>query len=229
MTIPTPWPRRLVGILSRFRTAKTAIAAVEFAVIMPMLVLFIVGGAELARYINTTRKLTNLAESLANLMAERTTAIAYDDLMFNFNSTLVTFPQVLRDAANNGVGWNADISVTLSSIKFTPTVTGCTASCTYKASVIWTAGSLARRSCTVAPLSAPDTATPSLLTLPADVFTSGTIVVADVSFTYQPLFGGRFFPASTVLRRSVYLQPRYLTEIDFDPSAGSLSGIGSVC
>jgi len=222
-------PRKLRSAVADFAEATPAIAAVEFAIIMPILTILIVGGAEAARFVNTTRKITNLTNSMAALLAERTTAVKLNDLVFTFNSTLVTFPQILKDAANNGVPWQYDISVTLSSIKFTPIVSGCTSSCTYKASVIWSAGSGSLRACPPAvPVAVSDTATPSLLTLPQDIFTSGTVVVADVSFTYRPLFGSRFVPQA-ILKRSVYLQPRYVSEIDFDASGGSLGSLGKVC
>ncbi|WP_158811262.1 TadE/TadG family type IV pilus assembly protein [Beijerinckia sp. L45] len=214
--------------LGKFASETSAIAAVEFAIVMPMLIILIVGGAETARFITTSRKITNLSSSMAALLAERTTAVALNDLMFTFNSTLVTFPQILKDAAANGVPWQYDIGVTLSSIRFTPTVAGCASGCTYKASVIWSAGSTGQRSCIVPPSSTPDATSPSLSTLPQDVFTSGTIVVADVSFTYRPVFGSRFVPTA-VLKRSVYLQPRYIGEIDFDASGGGLGSLGKVC
>ena len=221
--------QKLRCAVANFAKATTAIAAMEFAIMMPMLTILIVGGAETARFVTTTHKITSLANSMASLLAERTTAVQLNDLMFTFNSTLVTFPQILKDAANNNIPWQYDIAATLSSIKFTPTVSGCTSNCTYKASVIWSAGSgTSQRSCTVAPVAQSDSASPSLAKLPQDIFTSGTIVVVDISFVYRPFFGSRFVPTA-IINRSVYLQPRYISEIDFDASGGGLGSLGHVC
>ncbi len=71
------------------------------------------------------------------------------------------------------------------------------------------------RSCGVAPVpAASDKAEPSLTTLPPDVFTSGSLIVIDLAYTFTPVFGSAFFPSVT-LRRSAYVQPRYLTSVSY--------------
>jgi Flp pilus assembly protein TadG len=204
--------KALVAAFRFFTQSTSAVTAIEFALVSPILMILLLGGADLVRYINMARQLTYLANSIATMIAERTTALGSNDATFAFNSALVTFPQVLSDPARHSVAWNTYLSMTLSSIAFTPTVNGCTSGCTYTAAVKWSVGTVSTRSCSVAPLKTPDSTRPSLTTLPQDIYTSGTVIVADVSYPFVPMVGNSFLPSVT-LRRSVYLQPRYLPSI----------------
>ena len=211
--------RRSLQILRKFARARSAVAALEFAIIMPVLVIFMLGGAEVARFVYVSRTMTNLANSLATLVAERTTALNFNDIVFDFYSTVVTSPFLLSDAASRGTTWNYDVALTMSSVIFTPTKSGCTSGCTYTGQVAWSVNSpiAAQRSCTVAPVPAADTAPPSLATLPKDAFTAGSMIVADVVYNYTPIFGSGIFSNFTI-RRSFYLQPRYQTSISYTTS-----------
>ncbi len=187
---------------------------------MPVLVVFMFGGAEIARFVNQSRKVTNLANSVASLVAERTADIGFYDIIFVLNSAMVTFPEVLADSARKGIPWSADITINLSSIAFTPTVSGCTSNCTYTAKVQWSVypGGQGLRSCSGTISAVADTAAPSFTTLPQDVYNAGTIIVADIVYNYTPLFFNGILQAvgggtSIPIRRSVYLAPRYLPQI----------------
>jgi hypothetical protein len=213
---------RSTGVLARFARAETAIVAVEFAIIMPTLIMFTLGAGEVSRYVNVTRELTNLAYAEADLVAERpsgSATMSILDIVFVEEATPINFPAILPDAARKGYsgnqGWSNDIQFTISSVIFSPTVTGCTSSCTYKGAVAWSLSSNASpRSCSTAPTSVADGMEPSLTTLPADVFTSGSLIVVDLAYTFTPVFGSAFFPTVT-LRRSAYLQPRYLSSVSY--------------
>jgi Flp pilus assembly protein TadG len=194
----------------RFVRANAALTAVEFALVMPILLILLLGGVDLVRYINMARQLTYLANSMATMIAERTTSLNGNDVTFAFNSALVAFPEVLNDPARHGAPWNTYLSLTLSSVQFTQTVPGCKFACSLKASVMWSLGTVASRSCTVPPLRTSDNTKPSLITLPKDVFNQGTLIVADVSYPFVPTVGTAILPSVT-MTRSIYLQPRYMT------------------
>ncbi len=210
---------RPLRILTAFTRSRSAVSAVEFALTFPIFVLLMLTGFETVRYINITRQMTYLASSMATMITERTSAVNGNDVYFAFNSAMVTFPQVLNDPARGGVGWNQYLSLTLSSVVFTPTVIGCTSGCTYLATVAWSLGTVNTRSCLIPPLATLDTSTPSYTTLPQDVFTAGSVIVADIVYPFVPLLATRFMPSIT-LRRSVYLQPRYLTNIPMTNTGG---------
>lgn len=212
-----------LNLLARFTRSPSAASAVEFAIIFPVFVLLMLGGFEIVRYITVSRQLTYAANSMATMLAERTSAVNGNGVIFAFNSAMITFPQVLNDPARKNTNWYNYMSITLSSILFTPTVNGCTSGCTYKANVDWSIGTNGSRSCSVAPVSAPSTSTPSNTTLPQDVFTAGSIIVADVVYPFVPILALNFVPSIT-LRRSVYLQPRYLNKIPMANTGGPYGG-----
>ena len=207
---------------SGFARANRGVALLEFALIMPFLITLLFGSYELTRYINTTRQITNLADSIAQLFAQNTTGSINDtDLHFAIDSTMVTFPNVLGDAHKQGIYWWQDIYVSMSSVLFSPTVTGCTSNCTYNAKVMWTTGS---RPCSTNLTPAADTAPPSLTTLPMDAFGPGSMIVVDIVYFYRPIVASNLLGIKTI-SRSTYLQPRYVTSVKYATG----SSMGTAC
>ncbi len=207
---------------SRFASANRGVAMLEFSLVTPFLIALLFGSYELTRYINTTRQITNLADSVAQLFAQNTTGSINDtDLHFAIDSTMVTFPNVLVDAHNQGIYWWQDIYVSMSSVSFSPTVAGCTSNCTYNAKLMWTTGS---RPCSTNLTPAADTATPSLTTLPMDAYGPGSMIVVDVVYFYRPIVATNLLGIKTI-SRSTYLQPRYVSSVKY-AAGGSM---GTAC
>ena len=207
---------------TRFVRSNRGVAMLEFTLVTPFLIALMFGSFELTRYINTTRQITNLADSVAQLFAQNTTGSINDtDLHFAIDSTMVTFPNVLGDAHKQGIYWWQDITVAMSSVLFSPTVAGCTSNCTYNAKVMWTTGS---RPCSTNLTPAADTAAPSSTTLPTDAFGPGSMIVVDVVYNYRPIVATSLFSVKTV-SRSTYIQPRYVSSVKY--VAGG--GMGTAC
>jgi hypothetical protein len=78
------FPRRLVLRLKVFGRANAGVAAVEFAIILPLMVFMYLGMTELTTGINVHRKLTLVSRTLADLTT-RTTDITGDgiDIVFS--------------------------------------------------------------------------------------------------------------------------------------------------
>jgi hypothetical protein len=144
---------------------------------------------------------------------------------------------VLNDSANKGIAWGTDITISMAGISFTPTVTGCTTACTYKANVVWTGGAEGRV-CGTNPTSAADTAPPSPTTLPSDLFTPVAnaqggnsappfVIVTDINYSWTPLIFTKLV-GSFVMRRSAYINPRYTASITYSVVTGDDS-FGKEC
>ena len=58
--------RSAAARLPRFKSDENAVAAVEFALILPLLIVLYIGTAELTQAISVNRKVTHLASSLAD-------------------------------------------------------------------------------------------------------------------------------------------------------------------
>ena len=213
--------------LGHFARDRRAVSAIEFSIWAPFMCLLLLGSVDITRYEIATGRLSDVASAIGQMLAVNTSGtVSYVDLQFYHDSAMITFPQVLADAAQQGIAWSADLAVTTTSVKFTATPTGCTTNCTYVPKVIWSNGSN-KRSCTVTMTSTSDTATPSASTLPADVFGSTTLLVVDIVYTFRPLLSTSFIKPITIAR-SFYTPPRYVTTVAYQAIQGD-PGLTSVC
>jgi Flp pilus assembly protein TadG len=222
-TLAHALPAKLYRRAKEFWRARQAIAATELALVLPLLVMLMLGSVEVARVIIASRNVTAVATTAVEMLSQNiTTRVDYVDLDFAIASTMVIFPQILQDAAQKGISWKNDISISIAGVLFTGLPAGCTTSCTsYTANVVWNSGPN-KRTCGVLLTSAPDMATPSKTTLPADVFPvipspGASLLVVDIAYNYTPLFGSIFTAlfgsplfGTIPIARSAYLAPRYV-------------------
>ena len=84
----------MLNLLSRFRRAKDGLAAVEFAMLAPVMVALFLGSIELCNALNCQQKVTGMASTAADLVAQET-AVAGSDLSNVYaavNSIVYPFP-----------------------------------------------------------------------------------------------------------------------------------------
>ncbi len=240
-TLAHALPAKLYRRAKEFWRARQAIAATEFALVLPLLVILMLGSVETARAIIAARDVTAVATTAVEMLSQNGTGkVNYVDLHFATDSTMVIFPQMLQDAARKGVSWKNDISVSITGVCFSPNgSTDCTLPCPSNcvANVVWNSGSN-KRTCGVLLTSASDTAAPSKTTLPADVFGQGSLLVVDIVYNYAPIFGSTFTAlfgsplfGTIPIVRSAYLAPRYIQWPKFIKYAvvSGDDGIGAEC
>jgi Flp pilus assembly protein TadG len=244
-TLAHALPAKLYRPAKEFWRARQAIAATEFALVLPLLVMLMLGSVEVARVIIAARNVTAVATTAVEMLSENiTTRVDYVDVDFAVASTMVIFPQILQDAAQKGISWKNDISVSIAGVLFTGLPAGCTTSCTsYTANVVWNSGAN-KRTCGALLTSAPDTAAPSKTTLPADVFPvtpspGASLLVVDIAYNYTPMFGSIFTAlfgsplfGTIPIARSAYLAPRYVQfpkYIQYNSAYPGDDGIGAEC
>lgn len=217
----------LRATLARFRRDRSAAAAIEMAFVAPVMIVLALGGVDTARYVEATESVSKVASTIGQMITENTSgSVNYIDLQFYHDSAMVIFPDVLSDAARQGISWSNDISISMSSIQFTATPTNCTASCTYVPKVIWTGGSNPR-TCGTIFSQVPDASVPSASTLPKDIYGPGSVIVVDVQYNYHPYFVS-FLSSSISIARSVYMAPRYVSLVNYQVVSGD-NGIAASC
>lgn len=196
--------------LAKFKACDAGLAAVEFSVALPLLLVCLLGFFELDRYLTMTRKLEATANSIAEMLTQSQTGVITPvDVTFAQDSAVVLFPAVLSDSVRKGVAWNNDISIAMSSIVFTKANPNCASNCSYNAQVAWTSGpNGVARPCNTLLQSVADTQDPSPTTLASDAFGPVPLIAVDLSFNYTPLFAASFMPSLTI-KRSAFMQPRY--------------------
>ncbi len=233
-----------VARIRRFRACERGIAAVELALILPILFTLMLGGIQIVAYINASRKVDLVVRSISQMISqtkpEGATTVAtvnQADLHFSFDSALVLFPYLMSEGKRQGRPWWQVITINYASIRFNPIAVTCQdpndQSACYSAEVVWTSTGTAQpasgplyRRCGTALTPVDNTAAPSPTTLPRSLFGPATTVVIDVTFTFVPTFGARYLP-SIQIARSAYVQPRYASLIDYDITGND--GIATKC
>ena len=71
--------RTIIRHFGRFRADTSALAAVEFAMILPVLLVLYIGTVEITQAISVNRKVTHLASSLADLVTQ-TQSVSGDEM-----------------------------------------------------------------------------------------------------------------------------------------------------
>ena len=226
---------------ARFAAADRGSSAVEFALIFPVLLILMLFGVQVVTYVNAVRRVEKLAASMSQMLSQpvppqgsTTATVNAQDIHFAFDSGLVIFPYLMSDGARKGIPWWQDIEIDFASIQFTqiPATTcpsnGDQSPC-YLANVVWTTVGTTGgnyRPCVIPQTSASDTASPSRTSIPRSIFGPGSIIAVDVVFTFTPTFATKFMPPMTI-SRSVYIQPRYASLINYDTTNND--GIATKC
>ena len=225
--------RFLLAALLRLRERSDGVSAIEFAIVFPVMMMLMLGGTQLVTYINAVRKVEATASSISEMLSQKydpsnpaTVYVTADDLHFARDQTMVIFPYVMKDAASRGIPWPQDVEVDFASVQFVPNAQSCPGydqSKCYVANVVWTTnnptGTGNGRPCGVQ--SASTSSYTNSGSLPSNVFGPGSLIAVDVVFTFKPSFGNTQFLGMSLfgtqrIARSVYVQPRYASLIDFN-------------
>jgi TadE-like protein len=117
-----------LSLANKFVRAVDGIAALEFALLAPIMIYTICMGFDLGTATLVGRRLTNAADVVGELVSQQTdsngnpvSTITNALLMGDFFSVVSTFPNVLADAASKGdEPWQYDIQVIASQVEFGP-------------------------------------------------------------------------------------------------------------
>jgi Flp pilus assembly protein TadG len=194
--------------------SREGVAALEFALIAPVMLAMLAGLYDLTTAFMAWRRVTAAALAIGKIATGEAASTSADTNTLSSTQTLAAASAVYPYLPSLLQPSPPAFGVTISSIVMTPTVAGCTTSCTYTPHVAWSgvfAGTGQVRPCdavqgTSVISSASDTASPSSTTLPVHIYSAAPLLVVDVNYTFEPLFFQ--FVTSTVMRQSAYLSPR---------------------
>lgn len=166
-----PRLRRLKGRADAFLASVQGVAAVEFAMVLPVMVLMYLGMTELTFAVNTDRKVTLLSRTLADLTG-RATSMSTSEMDAIFGASLAVM------APYNG----ANVKMIVSSIVVKDTGQVSNGQPVLKGTVCW---SVAK-----GPGNPPGLAKGTVVTIPDGFQTAdSSFIRADVSIDYTPVFG----------------------------------------
>jgi hypothetical protein len=217
---------------------------VEFALIMPMMVTALLGVVDVCRAVLAWQLITSAAEEAAEIAtAEASTPTALGNYQLTdaqvqaATSAIYAFMPAVN--TGNGGNDNSPFSVTLSAIAYTTVATAaCPANSACTAwSVVGSFGNnlaptLDERACTALGQVAAGSA-PSLSTVPtAGVTGLSSLIVADVQYTFTPLFLA-FITGPIAMFRSAYLPTRVGSATPYvqyiAPAGGSATDVFQNC
>ena len=187
----------MIHCLRRLRRDKRGVSAIEFAILLPMLVMFLIGSIEVTFKIWSTQKAEKLAVTLSDVIAQSQTVTsndlaqltgAVDKIMEPFafgpdaGKVIITSVYVPQDSTIAKVNWQ----------------------CAFPPSGAFVAASSLGEAGENAQL-------PSDFTMaPRD-----NVIVAEVFYKYEPIAKGMLFDETTVYRRAMF-KPR-LGALTTDP------------
>lgn len=198
--------RLIPALVKDFWGRRDGIAALEFALIAPLMIYTLLAFSDIAGALSTTRRMTNASDVVAQLVSQQveggkpasgstpavpatpTQTISNAMLLEDFYSLVTTLPEVMPDAASRNEVWTADVQVIVSSVQFGPPAT-CVinppnAVVCSSATVIWSAGfnnagtgfPTSIRSCGAITQAVSNQESPGLGIIPPGVYEPGTIV-----------------------------------------------------
>jgi Flp pilus assembly protein TadG len=188
--------------------ATRGVVALEFAIIAPALMAMGFGFFDIANGWIAWRHSTEVAQTIAEISTAYAVNPNGSNTLTQQQATVASTAIFAILPATQTMGSNL-FGVVVSGVVFTPTANGCTTNCTYAANVAWSTvlqGSGTKRPCGKL-TGVADSATPSPTTIPSDLFSATSLIVVDVTYTYQPVFA-EYVTGNFTIARSAYLPPR---------------------
>lgn len=195
------------------RLDRSGTPALEFALIAPVMFSILAGTYDVTQIFIAMRQVTSATQEIVQIATEQ--AVQPDQTIsltpqqaYQAQTAIYAMIPRLKSGADT-----SPYSVTLSAIVLVATPPGCVAGngCTYVANTAWSTalslGLKVRRPCGAVTQVAP-TEPATMTNLPIWGMTTVTsVVVADVTYKYQPLFSG-FITGPLTLQRTSFLPPR---------------------
>ncbi len=182
--------KRTRNLICRFAANTQAVAAVEFAMILPVMLSLYIGSVEVSSAISVDKRVATVSGSLGDLVARADGSIAkstIEDYFLAASATMAPYD-----------GSNVQQIVTCVKVNSDGTT-----------SVQW---SVADNGAT----SHPDNSPYALPTDLANLALNGYVIVSEAKMSYAPLFG-YFFNSSFNLYHEFYFLPRFGEAITYDP------------
>jgi|SRR5579864_1613933 len=193
--------KALSRLLSRLIADRTALAAVEFAFILPVMLVMFFGTVEFSSAVAVDRKVTLIARTLSDLTSQSTYVMDAD--LNNFfaasNEIMTPYP----------TGWPSPVAPPYPATPLSATVTLLYIDSTQTAFVQWSVGS--------APL-----AQKSKLSIPSSLAVANTwLIYSQVTYKYVPTVGYTLAKAGINLSDFSYTRPRQSPCVLYDVSSGA--------
>lgn len=218
-----------------FARSRTATAAIEFAIVLPVAMVFYIGAAEVTDGVMASRRVSTVTKTLVDLLSLQGTSTQKASTPTPGNAVSATTLSTLLTSATTLLAPNptSTLTMTISAVDVTNTVQGTCCS----ALVRWSytqGGTL--RPCVVQMTALPPNSYYSTTQIPAGLLPYGTqlpaplyILISDVNYVYQPYFSQNLLKFTPTMQRSEYMLPRSTGQVTTSSLPSSGSQYGQVC
>jgi Flp pilus assembly protein TadG len=180
-------PHGLKGTLQRFRRDRRGVAAIEFALVLPILVLLALGCFEVPRYVLLWQRLERASSGVSDLVAQADEPVTANQMTDIFSAAKIMMqPYTIF---NTG-------SIVVTSINNPTAGTGVKNTWRIACGTVNTTGKLGAVNST--PTNLPAALSPT---------TDNEVLVTELYFNYVPIFGTKIYTGST-LYTVAYSRPR---------------------
>jgi Flp pilus assembly protein TadG len=200
---------RWIGLLR----SRGGLAAMEFALIAPIMVTACAGLYDLTMAFLASQRVNMAALAIAQIATyQAANSGNTNQNILNLTETQTATSAIYAYLPDTMTAPASSFGVTVTSVVVTPPSPSCTSSCTYVPNVAWSGrfqgGTGSTRACGASALTwVADTTTSSSTTLPTDLQQPQPMLVVDVYYTFQPLFF-TFVTGNILMMRSAYFPPR---------------------
>lgn len=222
-----------LSALKRLANARSASAAVEFAIILPVALVLYFGAAEVADAVMTSRKVNTITRTVLDLLSRQPTSFQKTSIPAPPNAITAATLSSIFTAATSLISPEpaTPLTMTLSAVD----ITNDQHNVCCKVKVRWSYtqnGTL--RPCKGQLTGASPSAPPSPTTISDSLLPSGTqlpspiaILITDIGYTYQPVIASPYLRVMPTMARTEYIMPRTTGQVVATalPSTGSQTGM----
>lgn len=216
--------RRLLERCEGFRKGRDGSAAIEFSLILPILLILLFGTVEVSKYIHTANQIVQTVSMIGQMASQLPASAKTSDVQRIWSAAPLIVPEAKRVAERLGRSeWSDVLTLTITNIAFTKRNAACETACEYEANVAWSVGQNPVACGKLAPGQAISSTGE---TVPAEFFGSGSVLLVQASMPYVPQLDGtaHFLHGvadafTTTLHESSWFLPRSAPRISLSQQA----------
>lgn len=182
--ILTSWPFPCTGL----RTDDSGAVAIEFALLLPILLVLLLGTFEISKYIQTNNQVVQTVNMIGQMASQLPASAKAADAQRIWSAAPLIAPEAHRVAERLGSqAWSDVLAVTITSIVFTKRIATCKTNCEYDGNVDWSVG---QNAATCGKIRPGEVIRPTSQVIPTALYGEGSVLLVQASLPYGPYLTG---------------------------------------
>lgn len=162
--------------------------AIEFALILPILLILLLGTFEISKYIQTNNQVVQTVNMIGQMASQLPASAKAAEVQRIWSAAPLIAPEAHRMTERLGArAWSDVLAVTITSIVFTKRIATCETDCAYDGNVDWSVG---QNLATCGVIRPGEVIQPTSQVIPAALYGEGSVLLVQASFSYAPYLTG---------------------------------------